>query len=138
MNISLNAEEAFFVNEYIKSNRRERIEWELSRDGKRSACIWRFAHRAREFLKDSVIHPVHIKNGEFILGAKRFRSEIGNPKVFIIHPSESWDRKQMDFQEALDEYLGCGPYILIDCNLTFAFIETESDSETHEFLYLRT
>ena len=68
MKISLNAEELFFVNEYIAPNRRERIEWELSRANKRSDCIWRFSHRAREFLKGSVIHPVHIKSGEFVLG----------------------------------------------------------------------
>jgi len=138
MKISLSAEELCFVNEYIAPNRRERIEWELSRANKRSDCIWRFAHRAREFLKGSVIHPVYIKNGEFVLGSKRFLPEIGNPKVFIMNPSEEWDRRHMDFQEALDEYLGSGPYILIDCNLTFAFIETESDCETHEFLYLHS
>lgn len=132
----LSTEEVYFVNEYIVANRKERILWELGLPRKRSDCIWRFAHRARDFLKSTLIYPVYIKNGEFYLETKEFFQEIGNPKVFIIHPSEGWDRVRESFQEAIREYLGSGPYIMIDCNLTFAFIETESDCEEHEFLYL--
>lgn len=132
----LSAEEAYFINEYIIPPRKERLSWELGQARKRSDCIWRFAHRAREFLKPSLIHPVYIKGGEFMLGTKCFRQTIGNPEVWIVHPSEEWDRVRLGFQKALDDYLGSGPYIMIDCRQTFAFIETESDCETHEFLYL--
>lgn len=132
----LSAEEIYFINEYILPSRKERIGWEIGRESKRSDCIWRFAHRARDFLKPSLIHPVYMKNGELTLGGKSFRQAMGNPEVWILHPSEGWDRVQMEFQKALDNYLGSGPYIMIDCRKTFAFIETESDCETHEFLYL--
>lgn len=83
-----------------------------------------------------MIHPVLIQKGEFVLDGKDFLREIGNPKVFIMDSSKERDRVIMGFQSALDEYLGSGPYIMIDCKLTFAFIETESDCETHEFLYM--
>lgn len=132
----LSAEEQYFVNEYIVPNRKERIRWELNLDRKRSNCIWRFAHCARDFLNPSLIHPIRIQNGEFILEGKGFRQRMGNPQVFIMHPSEGWDRITMGFQEALDEYLGHGPYVMIDRKQTFAFIETESGCETHEFLYM--
>lgn len=132
----LRAEEIYFINEYIVSSRKERIRWELGLERKRSDCIWKFAHRARDFLKPSLIHPVQIKNSELTLDGKCFRQAIGNPDVWILHPSDGWDRIQMGFQRAIDDYLGSGPYIMIDCKQTFAFIETESDCETHEFLYL--
>ncbi len=130
------AEELYFVNEYIVSNRKKRILWELGSPRKRADCIWRFAHRARDFLKSALIHPVCIKSGEFYLETKEFLPEIGNPQVFVLHPSGEWDRVRKSFQEAFREYLGSGPYIMIDCNLRFVFIETESDCEEHEFLYL--
>lgn len=79
---------------------------------------------------------VHIQDGEFVLDGKSFRQAIGSPEVLILHPSEGWDRTRMGFQKALDEYLGSEPYIMIDCGRKFAFIETESDCETHEFIYL--
>lgn len=132
----LSAEEAYFVKEFIVPNRRERVCWELEHEQKRSGCIWRFAHCARELLRPSLIHPVLIQKGEFVLDGKDFLREIGNPKVFIMDSPKEWDRVIMDFQSAFDEYLGSGPYIMIDCKLTFAFIETESDCETHEFLYM--
>lgn len=132
----LSAEETYFINEYIVPNRKERIRWEIGMERKRANCIWRFAHKARDFLKPSLIHSGHIKNGELMIEGKIFRQTIGNPDVWILHPSEGWDRVQMGFQNALDDYLGNGPYIMIDCKKTFVFIETESDCETHEFLYL--
>lgn len=132
----LRAEELYFVNEYIVSNRRERIRWELSMESRRSDCIWRFAHCARELLKAPLVRPVTIKNGELLLGAKKLLSETGNPEVFIMHFSQGWDRRQMRLRDALDEYLGSGPYVMIDCRRTFAFVETEPDCETHELLYL--
>lgn len=132
----LSAEERYFVDEYIVSNRKERIAWELNHDRKRADCIWRFAHGARDFLKHSLTHPVLIQNGTLVLAGKNFRREIGNPQVYIMHPSVGWDRVITDFQRALDDYLGSGPYIIIDLAHTFAFIETESCCETHEFLYM--
>lgn len=131
-------EEMYFVNEYILPNRKERIRWELGLERKRKQCLWRFAHCAREFLKPSTIHPVYIRNSELTLDTKNFRQLIGDPEVWIVHPDEGWDQIRMGFQKALDEYLGSGPYIFIDCKRTFAFIETESECETHEFLYLHT
>ncbi len=130
------AEEMYFIHEYILPNRRERISWELGLEHKRAECIWRFAHRAREFLTPSVIHPVHIQNGELTLDGKDFRQLIGDASVLVLHPDEKWDRIRIRFQNALDDYLGSGPYIMIDIKLRFAFIETESGCETHEFLYL--
>lgn len=136
METTLYAEETYFINEYIVPNRKERVAWELVLKRKRSDCIWRFAHRARDFLKASTIHPVQIQHGELVLDGKDFCREIGNKDVLILHPSEGWDRIRMGFHQALDDYLGSGPYIMIDCGQTFAFIETESGCETHEFLYL--
>ena len=136
MDRSLSAEEEYFVREFIVPNRRERVCWELEHERKRSGCIWRFAHCARELLRPSLIHPVLIQKGEFVLDGKDFLRKIGNPQVFIMDSSEEWDRVIMDFQSAFDKYLGSGPYIMIDCKQTFAFIETESGCETHEFLYL--
>lgn len=132
----LNAEEMYFINEYIQPGRKERIGWELGQVHKRKVCLWRFAHCARDFLKPSVVHPVHIQNGEFTLDGKSFRQMIGDADVLVLHPDEEWNRIQIDFQRALDDYLGSGPYIMIDLKHTFAFIETESGCETHEFLYL--
>ncbi len=136
MDRSLSAEEEYFVREFIVPNRRERVCWELEHERKRSGCIGRFAHCARELLRPSLIHPVLIQKGEFVLDGKDFLRKIGNPQVFIMDSSEEWDRVIMDFQSAFDKYLGSGPYIMIDCKQTFAFIETESGCETHEFLYL--
>ena len=132
----LSAEELYFVNEYIVSNRRERIGWEINLNRKRADCIWRFAHCARDFLKPTLVHPVQIRDGELVLQGKSFRRKIENSQVFIMHPSEKWDRAIMDFQKALDDYLGSGPYVMIDLNHTFVFIETESGCDTHEFLYM--
>ena len=132
----MNAEELYFVNEYIVSNRKERVAWELNRDHKRADCIWRFAHGARDILIPSLIRPVRIHNGVLVLDGKSFRHEIGDPLVYIMHPSNGWDRVVLSFQNALDDYLGRGPYIMIDLEHTFAFVETESCCETHEFLYM--
>lgn len=132
----LSAEEEYFIKEFVVPNRKERVCWELEHERKRSDCIWRFAHCARELLRPSLIHPILIHKGEFVLEGKNFRQEIGDPKVFIMHHSKGWDRVIMGFQSALDEYLGSGPYVMIDCKQTFAFIETESECETHEFLYM--
>ena len=132
----LSAEEEYFIKEYVVTNRQERICWELKHERKRSGCIWRFAHCARDLLRPSLIHPVQIQNGEFVFDGKHFRQKMGNPKVFIMHPSKEWDRVIMDFQKALDAYLGSGSYVMIACAQTFAFIETESGCETHEFLYM--
>lgn len=136
MENKLSTEEVYFIEEYIVPNRKERIAWELAQMRKRSDCLWRFAHRARDFLKPSLIQPAHIQSGELMLEGKCLRRTIGNPDVLILHPSEGWDRIRLGFQKALDDYLGSGPYIMIDCKKTFAFIETESCCETHEFLYL--
>ena len=129
-------EELYFVNTFIVSNRRERMLWELRAKEKRRGCIDRFAHGAREVLKAACVHPVRIQKGEFMLGSKDFCAEIGNPEVLILHPDDECDCTRARFRDALDRLLGCGPYILIDCKMDFAFIETESGGKDHEFLYI--
>lgn len=117
-------------------NRRERLCWELERERRRADGLWRFAHGARELLKPARGRPVRIQGGRFVLDRRDFLREVGNPQVRVLHPSKKWDRARLSFREAIDRYLGSGPYIAVDSRRTFAFIETESGCEGHEFLYL--
>ena len=117
-------------------NRRKRFCWELEREHRRADGLWRFAHGARELLKPTRIHSVRVQGGQFVLDNRDFLREVGNPQVRVLHPSKEWDRARMSFREAIDRYLGSGPYIAVDSRRTFAFIETESGCEGHEFLYL--
>lgn len=82
------------------------------------------------------VHPMRIQGGRFVLDRRDFLCEVGNPQVRVLHPSKEWDRARMSFREAIDRSLGRGPYIAVDSRRTFAFIETESGCEGHEFLYL--
>ena len=136
MESALTAEERYFLDEYVVPNRRERLGWELERERRRADGLWRFAHGARELLKPVRVHPVRIQGGQFVLDNRDFLREIGNPQVLVLHPSKEWDRARLSFREAIDLYLGSGPYIAVDSRRTFAFIETESGCEGHEFLYL--
>lgn len=128
--------ETYFLEEYVVPNRRERLGWELERERRRADGLWRFAHGARELLKPTHIHSVRVQGGRFVLDSRDFLHEVGNPQVRVLHPSKEWDRARMSFREAIDLYLGSGPYIAVDSRRTFAFIETESGCEGHEFLYL--
>lgn len=136
MESALTAEERYFLDEYVVPNRRERLGWELERERRRADGLWRFAHGARELLKPARVHPVRIQGGRFVLDRRDFLREVGNPQVRVLHPSKEWDRARMSFREAIDRFLGRGPYIAVDSRRTFAFIETESGCEGHEFLYL--
>ena len=91
-----------------------------------------------DFLGNPPINNLHgvVKGGQFVLDNRDFLREVGNPQVLVLHPSKEWDRARLSFREAIDRYLGSGPYIAIDSRRTFAFIETESGCEGHEFLYL--
>ena len=109
---------------------------ELERERRRADGLWRFAHGARELLKPTRIHSVRVQGGQFVLDNRDFLREVGNPQVRVLHPSKEWDRARMSFREAIDRSLGSGPYIAVDSRRTFAFIETESGCEGHEFLYL--
>ena len=61
MNTGITTEEEYFIRAYILPNRRERMRFELSSMKRRSDCIWRFAHCARDMLKLEYIHPVFSK-----------------------------------------------------------------------------
>ncbi len=137
MSSALLPEETCFISEFLVSNRRERIAWELARADRRADCIWRFAHCARELLIPARIHSVLVQKGKFMLEGIDFMQKIGNPQILLLSPFADRDRTKMGFQDAIDCNLGGGPYIAIDCGLQFAFIETESGCEGHEFLFLR-
>lgn len=128
--------ETYFLDEYVVPNRRKRFCWELEREHRRADGLWRFAHGARELLKPTRVHPMRIQGGRFVLDRRDFLREVGNTQVRVLHPSKEWDRARMSFREAIDRFLGRGPYIAVDSRRTFAFIETESGCEGHEFLYL--
>lgn len=128
--------ETYFLEEYVVPNRRERLCWELERERRLADGLWRFAHGAREMLKPTRIHSVRVQGGQFVLDRRDFLREVGNPQVRVLHPSKEWDRARMSFRGAIDRSLGSGPYIAVDSRRTFAFIETESGCEGHEFLYL--
>ena len=125
-----------FVSAYIVRNRRERILMELESKSKRNNCIWRFAHSARELLRDEFVREVGFQRGELLLGHERLLDKTGNPDVYIMQSNSYLDGKMMQFEAALDVIMGSGPYILLECDGRFAFIETESDCETHEYMFL--
>ncbi len=60
----------------------------------------------------------------------------GEDEVYILHFDSSEDKKRMKFKDAIDYFIGGGPYIMISCNLKWGFIETESDCESHEYIVL--
>lgn len=137
MNAGITMEEEYFIRAYILPNRRERMRFELSSIKRRSDCIWRFAHCARDMLKLEYIHPVFSKEGDLWLNSKLLRDEIGDKLVYILDYDKTLDRARLPFRSALSKFMGCGPYIMIDTGLTFAFVETEPFCESHEYLFLK-
>ena len=133
----LSREEEYFIRTYVLPNRRERMRFELSSTKRRSDCIWRFAHRARDILRPDCIHSVFSKDGLLWFGSKRLSDVAPESTVYILDFDKAFDQVTRAFDAALNEYMGLGPYIMIDRNLTFAFVETEPFCETHEYLFLR-
>lgn len=138
MNEGLSREEEYFISTFVFPNRRDRIRYELSSKKRRAECIWRFAHCARDVLRPDCIHSVFSKDGLLWLGPRRLSDVVHGHAVYLLYSDESLDKKTCTFDAAIDEFLGWGPYIMIDRDLTFAFVETESFSETHEYLFLRS
>lgn len=128
--------ETNFLDRYIVRNRRDRLRMELKSDKHRNNSIWRFAHGARELLRVELTNSVVFTNGALMLDNECLLKKTGNPNVFILQSNSYLDKKHMPFEDALHECMGSGPYILLESDGRFAFVETESDSETHEYIFL--
>lgn len=139
MSIKLSAEELFFIDTYVFPNRRDRLKYELSSEKKRYDGIDRFCHSAREMLKPAFLTPVVVTAEKFLINAENLNSfrKIDSNSVFVISMYQDLDRQVMPFCDAVDKMLGLGPYILINRELQFAFVETEPDCPQHEYLYLQ-
>jgi len=111
-------EELFFINTFVRQNRRERLTFELSTTKKRSNCIWRFAHMARGYLRLEMINSTLYKKGKLMTKTEDLIDKHQRDNVYIIHFDASMDKKTLNFVCAIDMYLGKGPYIMIDCNRT--------------------
>ena len=130
-----NAEETFFIDSFIMANRRERLRFELGKTGEtRRRAIDRFSHDARKLLIEKYIHPAEIVRGTVCVpGTPDLRID---GDVYVMSLDEDCDRTVMPFGRAIDKCMGLGPYILVNAKRGFAFVETESDCEEHEYLYL--
>ncbi len=130
-------EETFFVETYIFNNKRERFLYELANPSKRSGCVWRFAHRARDYLIPGSFGCGRYTQGKLIIGENNILNRFKNDDVYILSFDCNEDKKRMKFESAIDYYLGRGPYIMISCNLKWGLIETEPDCELHEYILLK-
>ena len=124
-----------FIETYIVRDRRRRLQHELGSKEKRKNGIWRFGHCTPEMVIQKYAQKVEIFEGKFKLPDGKFLDCVGN--VHVIIADVNYDQKVFSFAEAMHELLGCGPYILLDCDSKFALIETEPDVTNHEHFLLR-
>lgn len=117
--------EKIFISNFIKKNKRARIEYELLNIKKRRNAIGRFCHTSKEYIENSKI--IYEGNKITISELKKFVIKYTQEKkCYLISWNLDIDGSFMDPESALNVIIGAGmPSIMVFKNLII--IETEQE-----------
>lgn len=124
-------EEEYFVNHFVKKNRRERLLFELSRPDKRYRGLSRFCHQAKELLDPERI-LMKGDNLECRDDFQRFMEKY-DELCFVMSPDPYIDKVYLSLKEAVIQALSGTDAVIIIGN-GFALVISEAMKRREKYL----
>lgn len=130
--------EELFVRNFINSNRRDRIRYELGKEQKRRECIRSLSEPHKDIISLSKLHFLdkHIRTEDVL---SRFRSLGYGSKtpVYVIHYNPVFDRMTASLSACLEQLWFTVPYVMIsiDGKVGYAQLESGESNPVRAMLY---
>lgn len=117
------------VNVFFNKRCRERILYELRSDKKRKCFFDRIAHRCEDHLKSRTI----VYRSNKLVDRDRLREILcgKTSTCYVIAYKSELDGAFVDFDEAMNELYGNGPFLLYSIDNDVLYLEAEYDFDIH-------
>ena len=119
MRNEIDTAEKYFADTFIRNSRRERILYELTKTEKRSDCLNRFCHQAKQLLDSSKI----VMEGDDMDQSREFTDFVirHDGLCCVLSPYPFIDGRILPLQDAVDKAVVCPDAAIIVGN-TFAIL----------------
>ncbi len=130
--------EELFVRNFINSNRRERIRYELGKENKRRECIRSLSEPHKDILSSNKLHFLdkHIHAKDVLT---KFHTLGYGPKtpVYVMHFDPTFDRMTTSLSTCLEQLWFSVPYVIIsiDGKIGYAQLESGESNPVRVILY---
>lgn len=127
--MDINIEEKI-VNSFFNKRSRDRILYELKSSEKRERFFSKISHRCEDYIDGRFI----VQKSDKLISIDIIKQKLcrKNRMCYVIAYKSNLDGMFVDFETAMDELWGNGPYLVYSINSNSLYLETEYNFSVHQ------